>query len=246
MDWEYPLTSEDANDYLELLREVRGALDQAGVQQQLGGDRFLLTLAAPAREEIYGRFPLAEIAGVVDFFNLMGYDLAGEDRSGGDGRTNNVAAHQANLYPSGETPAATPHSVDRAVRDYLARGVPADKIVLGVPAFGRAFEQTDGLGRPFVHPPRRGSYTPGWWDYKDLPIEGEGGVFRDDEAVAVWRYDACARELISYDDPGTVRDKVDYLRTLGLRGVMFWEAAGDRAGEGSLVGASALELGIHF
>jgi chitinase len=263
---------------------VRGALDEAAAQHRPdgGGDPFLLTLAAPAGEDVYTLFPLAAMAGVIDFFNLMAYDFS----------TAGVAGHHANLYPSTDTPEATPrYSADRAVQYYLQAGVPARQLVLGVPAYGRSFEQTDGLGTPFAYPPTRGSYVPGWWDYKDLPAEarraepgpvrarsgvrravdsggsearsgegreggqGDGGsgdegddghvqVFRDDAAVAVWSYDARTRTLISYDDADTVCAKVAYVRAQGLRGTMFWEAASDRVGEGSLVCVSAEALGI--
>src|SRR5699024_10522922 len=65
-----------------------------------------------------------------------------------------------------------------------------------------------------------------------------------DEAVgAAWSYDAAAKELVSYDTPQSAKLKVDYLKSKGLGGALFWEASGDKTGDDSIVGAVASSLG---
>ncbi|KAK1992636.1 family 18 glycosyl hydrolase [Colletotrichum falcatum] len=232
VDWEYPANAGEAADMVLLLQAVRGELD-AYAATHTPGYHYLLTIASPAGPSRYGVMDLAALSGVVDAFNLMAYDYAGSwDAASG---------HQANLYPNPANPASTPFSTDAAVGDYLAAGVPPSKIVLGMPIYGRSFQQTDGIGRPFSGV-GSGSWESGVWDYKALPRAGAAELY-DAAAAASYSYDAASRELVSYDTPAVVREKVAYLRGRGLGGSMFWEASADRTDGGSLLAASFDALG---
>ena len=57
----------------------------------------------------------------------------------------NFTDNQANLYGGVRTNTST----DKALKYYLANGATASKINLGMPLYGRAFENTDGLGQPY-------------------------------------------------------------------------------------------------
>ncbi|MCP6280505.1 glycosyl hydrolase family 18 protein, partial [Klebsiella pneumoniae] len=85
---------------------------------------------------------------------------------------------------------------DGAVRAYLDAGVPAEKLVLGMPIYGRSFQGTAGLGEPFVDV-GFGSWEKGVWDYSALPKDGAVPGF-DPAAHAHYSYDATTRELISF------------------------------------------------
>ena len=80
----------------------------------------------------------------MDFVNLMTYDFRVAE---GDP----ISGHHANLFPS---PAdAEQRSVDRAVKEFLAAGVPPSKLVVGVPFYGRGWSG--------VAADRNGRYQPG-------------------------------------------------------------------------------------
>ncbi|KAK3318198.1 glycoside hydrolase superfamily [Apodospora peruviana] len=232
IDWEYPADATQAANFVLLLKEVRRQLD-AYAAQYASGNHFLLTIASPAGPSNYNTMQLREMAQVLDHFNLMAYDYAGSWDS--------TAGHQANLYPNVQNPAATPFSTERAVNDYMAAGVPASKITLGMPIYGRAFEQTNGLGQPYSGI-GGGSWENGIWDYKALPKAG-AQVRYDDVSGATYSYDPASKELISFDTVEMIQRKVAYLKQRGLGGSMFWEASADKTDAGSLIGASSASLG---
>ncbi len=224
IDWEYPASTAEGANYVALLDAVRAELD-AYAAANAPGYHFLLTSAVPAGPQNYNNMNLGEAARRLDFLNLMAYDYAGSWDA--------TAGHQANLHPSAGSPASTPFSTDRAVADYVALGVPPEKIVLGLPLYGRGFENTDGPGAAYSGI-GQGSWEAGVWDYKALPQAGAEERY-DDAAGATYSYDAGARRMISYDTPDMAVHKVDYLRAKGLGGTMFWEASGDKTGDASLI-----------
>lgn len=152
--------------------------------------------------------------------------------------------HQANVFPNPGNPEATKFSTEQAVSDYIARGVAASKIILGMPTFGRSFEATAGLGLPFTGvgsgSPRL--KQPGLWLYKELPRAGAAEAY-DATAVTSYSYDNATRELISYDNVRSALEKKSYVFSRGLGGVVFWEASGDRGGSDSLVSTLAFAMG---
>ena len=140
IDWEYPKSQDEAQNFVLLLRTCREALDSyASTLPQT--HHFELTVACPAGPQNYEKMDIQEMDHYLDFWNLMAYDYAGSWDAN--------AGHQANLYPSRTNPMATPFNTEQALKYYRDQGVPSNKIVVGMPLYGRAFENTDGLGKQF-------------------------------------------------------------------------------------------------
>lgn len=232
VDWEYPADATQASNMILLLQAVRDELD-AYSAKFANGHHFLLSIAAPAGPDHYNKLKLAELGQVLDYINLMAYDFAGawSDYSG----------HDANLYANPQNPNATPFNTDDAVQAYIDGGVPANKIVLGMPIYGRSFQKTDGIGKPYTGV-GSGSWENGIWDYKALPKAGST-MQCDSVAQGCYSYDSSTKELISFDTPAMISTKVDYLKGKGLGGSMFWEASADKTGSDSLIGTSHRGLG---
>jgi chitinase len=145
----------------------------------------------------------------------------------------------ANLY-------ASDISVDSVMKYYLREGVPANKLVVGMPFYGRGWtgvlNQNHGLFQPAT------GAAPGTWeagseDYKFLNARLTAGEFTrywDKKARAAWLFDGT--EFWTYDDPQTICHKTAYIRQNHLRGVMFWELSGDTA-DGQLI--SAIDNGLR-
>ena len=223
IDWEYPggggpaeakSRPEDTRNFTALLAQLRYELESRG-----GPDRkhYLLTIAGPAGNQ-YKRIELNRVHPLLDFVNLMTYDFAGP--------WSKTTGLNAPLL--GET------SADTSVRNYLAAGVPPDKIVLGVPFYGRAWggvkDVANGLGQPHDGKPPKAIGSGEEWSYRSIAehyIERGPKRFFSDEAKVPWLFDAGKGLMVSYDDPESLRLKGNYARDKKLGGVMIWELSQD-------------------
>lgn len=237
IDWEYPgsagstqnFRTEDTANFTALLHELRTQLDRQGA---IDGRRYSLSVALPANAVHYAKIELAKIHAAVDLIDLMAYDFHGawETQTG---------------LPAALTSA--PDAVaggtgDRALRDYLAAGVPAGKLILGVPFYGRGWQgvppgpRGDGLHQPATGG-ATGTYESGINDYRVLAqLDPAFATFRDPVGKACWRYNPTTQIFWSYDDSETLREKMHHVTTHQLGGVMCWDLGGDDA-QGSLIRA---------
>ena len=188
-----------------------------------------LSLLGPQHFE---KLRFEEMTPLLDFYNLMAYDYSGS--------WDTIAGHQANVNPSISNPDSTPFSTKAALEYYVQTGkVPKEKIVLGMPLYGRSFLNTDGPGTAFQDV-GEGSWEKGLWDYKDLPRPGATVHIEHiaDGAGASWSYDSAKRMMVSYDTVEMIEEKTEYIMSSNLGGAMWWEASGDRPGtkaDGSLM-----------
>jgi chitinase len=113
--------------------------------------------------------------------------------------------HHTNLYTSEHSP---DYSVAEVVEMYRERGVPDEKIVIGAGYYSRGGVRIDYE-----------TFLPEYVENDDYEVKW------DVEAQAP--YMTPEEGFISYDDPRSVRRKVDYLREEGLRGIMFWHYSSD-------------------
>jgi chitinase len=239
VDWEYPglrgngntHRPEDKANFTALLTELRAALDQEGARTRR---RYLVTFAAGAFPDFIEHTEMAKVQAVVDYVNLMTYDFREPE---GDP----LAGHHANLFTH---PADDKQlSADRAVRDFLAAGVPREKLVLGVPFYGRAWAEVAPKGQGLYQPGRKPepAVNARYGNLATLLSQGFERAW-DPVAQAPYLWHPEKRTFVSYEDRESLARKSRYVREHGLAGMMFWEYSVDPSG--ALLDAIATGLGL--
>lgn len=225
VDWEFPVkgglqpgSTEDKRNFTFLLEEFRRQMD---ILQTSTGRRYLLTIAAPADASKMQNLELGEIHRSLDWINLMTYDF----HSPTEERTGLLSP----LYGSPRDP--DPESrkflnADAAARGYLAAGVPAEKILLGIPFYGAVWQGAQGDGLFSVASgPATSSEEPGVMSYTQI-LQGPLAIsmrYWEEDAKVPWLYNAETGIFISYEDADSISWKVRYIQENRLGGAMVWE-----------------------
>jgi chitinase len=239
IDWEYPVGGgndpskgrpEDKRNFTLLLAQLRKHLDAQG---KLDNKTYLLTAATPAPRAHYEHMELDQIHRHLDWINLMTYDMAGG--------WSKLTGFNAPLH--GE-----PNSAEASVRGYVGAGVPREKLVLGVPFYGKAFagvkDIDNGLNQPHSGKPPSAQGS-GGWSYHNIAehyADKSAKRFWHDQAKVPWLFDPSSGLMVTYDDPQSLRLKAEYARDNQLGGVMIWELTQDDPNASLL---RALNAGLH-
>ncbi|MGW1817127.1 glycoside hydrolase family 18 protein [Streptomyces sp. NPDC002125] len=243
LDWEWPGSAgdtdtvyrpEDKRNFTALVHEFRTQLDAYAKSSRKGKPKHyeLSAFVPTAPAKIDAGFDVPRIMRDFDFVNLQGYDfhVSGEK----------TTAQQSALYAKGD------FSVDQTVRDWIRRGAPARKLVMGMPFYGQGWTGVtgggDGLGQPATAP-APATYAAGYEDYKALKKLADSGKFtvhRDARNGHAWLFDGTT--LWTYDDPRVLHGKTSYIRDKGLGGAMFWSLDGD-TDDGELM--TAVDRGLR-
>ncbi len=233
IDWEYPAMPgdpgtpyrpEDTVNFTLLLQEFRTQLNAID-------PNLLLTIAAPAGVDKYEKIQLNQIHQHLDWINIMTYDM--------HGGWENVTNFHAPVYTSPNDPSSYPantYSLHTAVQAYLAAGIPANKLIIGVPFYGRGWQGVTNANNGLYQSasgPAPGTYEQGIDDYKVLKNLNYP-QYRDATTGAFWIFNGSV--FWSYDDPVSITNKMNYINTYGLRGAMVWSLDGDDA-SGTLMNA---------
>lgn len=202
LDWEYVSNEQESQNFSDLVRELSAALRAMDPPR-------LLTMAAPAGS-YWGRWiNYEQLHPYFDYIALMTYDYHGpwSDHSG----------HNSPLYTCQNDPCG---SFDDSFSYAVIRGIPLDKLLLGIPFFGRSFN----TGKLYAPSTESQYYT--YTDVQKLLASG-------------WKYnwDFCSQvpfllspsrtTLLSFDDIRSVFRKCRYVLDKGLGGVIIWEVTAD-------------------
>ena len=197
LDWEFPGLSWsgaacdpscDVDNYVLLVKQLRETL----------GSEYTISYAGYCTDKVSvtDGWRYVDIKGMdpyVDYVNIMTYDL------------DEAPHHHSALKDS-----RAYKDCDRAVRAYLDKGVSPDKLVLGIPFYGRhswSQSPTAITYKKILQLDRRQFRRNQWDAVASCPfVETMGGVF-----------------YCGYDNPKSIALKGEWVRKQGMRGLMYWE-----------------------
>uniref|UniRef100_A0A182PFM1 chitinase n=1 Tax=Anopheles epiroticus TaxID=199890 RepID=A0A182PFM1_9DIPT len=162
------------------------------------------------------------------FLNVMVYDM--------HGAWDSYCGINAPLYrgPADTTGKQVQLNVNASIQYWLAQGAPAEKLVLGIPLYGRSFTLANAgntqVGAPAVGGGTPGPYTgePGVMGYNEFceKLQTESWDLRWSEEQQV-PYAVRNNQWLGYDDLRSVQLKVKFLLEQGLGGAMVWSLETD-------------------
>ncbi|KAI9502661.1 hypothetical protein GGI25_003516 [Coemansia spiralis] len=251
IDWEYPGrlgnncnvydVANDTPNYLKFLQDLRAAFTS-----KFGAGKKLITLAVRVQPFDVNGSPttdVSEFAKVVDYANLMQYDI--------NGGWNNVTGPNAPFnYQKGE---GMQVSFVSAIDAWTQAGWPASQLTAGLGFYGRSTIALEDMTQdPTNQYQPQSSVVPlgdsedaswydacagatansGTWQWKHLRDQG---VLTSPSSAAApwvrqwdpvsqtpWLFNPSTKQFISYDDPESLQIKVNYAASKGLAGTMIW------------------------
>jgi chitinase len=230
IDWEYPVTggkktdhkrTSDKENFVLLLRQLRTDLNASHHDRPR-----LLTIASTGYRNHLNDLSAGEMAEVLDWFNLMGYDF--------NEMQPKLTSHHSSLFawptiPRLNADAVTFANSDAAVQWYLDHGVPPEKIVLGLPFYGQVWANVPDERHGLFEPYRGRPGEDGTLSYHDIVERYLPAYTRywDDQAKVPWLYNQRTQIVISYEDSESIAAKAKYVVQKKLGGIMFWDLGQD-------------------
>jgi chitinase len=254
VDWEFPVTgglpsignSPDDKANLDLLlAEFRKQLREHAKAKGLDRSSPLLTIDVPAgRIQDAGTgvsgapydpsdsYDLAAVGRLVDYVNLMTYDLCTGYST--------VSCYNDPMVKRAGDPNNEYNNNVGAVDYMVAHGIPASKIVLGVPFYGRYFNVTsadnNGLYQPWTSSSTINYTTILGPQYAGNPDFVQGW---DAAVQSPYLWNAKTKTWVSYENPQSILVRSLFAKSERLAGMMMWQIGGDDAQHGLLSAMSA-------
>lgn len=200
LDWEYPSAAERDNLSL-LVSELRREFQKNKLE--------ILSAALPAKDWRNG-YDINVLKENMDWFGIMTYDFHGS--------WSDHVGHNAPLYPS---PKDACGSIEESVKFWSeTKGMPKDKLCIGIPFYGRTFEAPElfvkGAGGGAVTYAEAMNKLSQNWQYTWDDVSGAGYLQNPDKS-----------QIISFEDKRSLNQKCEYLKKENLKGMIIWALGHD-------------------
>lgn len=245
LDWEYPgqagsgnlLDASDTRNYQTFLTELRAALPKGAlITGAVAHTPWMASNGQPVAS-------VARAAAAMDYIMIMNYDVWGSSSNPGPN------APLANLCGNSTQPRA---NAAAGVKAWSAAGMPRDKILLGIPAYGyintskkqtlrtRSRSRSSSSQRRAVKlTSSDGSTSSGQINFSTLVsqgalklgadglFDGAGGFTKYWDDCSDTPYLSDASRVITYDDTSSIFDKGAFASAAGIAGISMWSLDGD-------------------
>lgn len=230
-DYEPPTgyTAENGAKLAALAKQLRQDLDKNNLRN------VIITAAVFANKEkieAFGKENWKTMASVMEYIGLMGYDFHGKWDSP------SITGLQSNLSADPTNPNKEDFSDEKAVAALKAAGVPENKMVLGIPSYGRVVGGVGSANNGLYQ-----SFDPNVLINEDLGNDqvsyykiigkwlGQGytdyNALLNGKPIGTWAYNSSNKQFVSYDNISVISTKADYVLKNHLGGMMMWELLGD-------------------
>ena len=193
LDWEFPGINKETNtneseNYALLVKELREAL---------GKDKWISFYSNNSGKWI----DFHKMLPYVDYVNVSGYNLSVP-------KSDTKLNHQSPLYSSKKY---GKWCIEKSIARHNQLGVPYEKILLGIPFYGRG-------KKPF----------PGYLDCNKFSKYEDGTTLHwDEDAKVPYRLDKDGNLVLSFDDEKSIEEKCNFIEKKGLAGVFVWNYDSD-------------------
>ncbi|KAL5774860.1 hypothetical protein ACOSP7_012417 [Xanthoceras sorbifolium] len=231
LDWEFPNTAQDMSNLALLFKEWRQAIELES--KSYGNPQLVLSAAVYFAPDFFLAdvpilYPGVAIRSYVDFVNQRCFDYHGSWETSFTGEHALVYDNSSRL--------STSYGVD----SWAFHGVYVEKLVMGLPLYGRTWKLKDpkqnGIGAPAVGV---GPGNNGIIMYKDIEDHNlaNGATVVYDDSIAVYSY--AGTDWIGYDGPTSIWKKIEFAKHQGLGGYFFWAIGYDKNWKLSSIASSA-------
>ena len=258
IDWEYPTavrdpdpdgsgvntdegcpgTPEDTENFTLLLQAIR---DKLKILEEKNNKHYELSVAMSASPTFMSKIEYDKVLQIVDFANMMTYDL--------NGAWNAYTAHHTALYTNEaydhQKMLEAEYSVNRCIKfleDNYGSKIDMKKIVIGVAPYTRGWGevQPDGLDQDnpglystakpnsIISPDGTTSGTFGFYELETLKQQYGLNEYFDNKAKAAYYYSPTNGVFFTCDNEKSVNEKGKYVKEKGLGGLIAWMASLDR------------------
>jgi chitinase len=243
LDWEFPESTKEMDDFAHLLKEWRQAIQKEA--RSTNKPPLLLTAAVYYSADFltYGSrrsYPAASIKENLDWINVMCYDYHGS------WDTSATGAHAALFDPR------TNLSSIYGLKSWIKAGVPGNKVVMGLPLYGKTWKLKDpnlhGVGAPAIGVGPEGDSGKGVLLFSEVEAfnkRTKATIAYDVDTASVYSF--VGTTWVGYDDALSTTVKIGFAQALGLRGYFFWAISYDNEWKVTKQGIqSSLKLSLFY
>jgi len=223
IDWEYPVSGgmstnikrpEDKHNFTLLLKKLREKLNARSL---LDGKQYLLTIAGADGRGYANNTELGIVQQYLDYANIMTYDI--------NGTWGGYTDFNAPLYNNSDISPQNKWSADSSVNAWLKAGLPAEKLIVGVPFYGYKYNSVKNANNGLYQTFSGGSaisYANIATNFLKAP---EYVRYFHQQSMVPWLFNGST--FISYEDEKSIGQKALYIKSKGLGGAAIWEISQD-------------------